>query len=78
MKLVPLSVLATFLFFLTVATPITSMTQAPPDPCAEVAQYKDFLALADKRAELMAESRSLAMTLLSLRVRFRNRRLWLS
>ena len=59
MKLNPLRVVATFLFFLTVATQTTSTAQTVPDPCVEIAQHKDFLALADRRAELLAESQQL-------------------
>ena len=58
MRLNPLAVIATLPLFLTVATQ-TSMAQTLPDPCVEVTQYKDFLALADRRAELMAESQQL-------------------
>ena len=67
MKLIPLSVGATFLFCLTVATPTTSMAQTVPDPCAEIAQYKDFLALADRRAELLAESQQLTFDISELK-----------
>jgi hypothetical protein len=67
MKLNPLAVIAAFLFFLTVAAPITCMAQNVPDPCAEVAQYKDFLALADKRAELLAESQQLTFDIAELK-----------
>ena len=61
MKLNPPSVIAAFLFFLAVATQTTTTAQTVPDSCAEVAQYKDFLALADRRAELLAESQQLAI-----------------
>lgn len=67
MKLIPLSVGATFLFFLAVATPTTSMAQTVPDPCAEIAQYKDFLALSDRRAELLAESQQLTFDISELK-----------
>ena len=67
MKLSPLSVVATFLFFLIVATQTTSTAQTVPDPCAELAQYKDFLALADRRAELLAESQQLTIEINELR-----------
>jgi len=67
MKLNPPSVIATCLFFLVVATQTTSMAQSVPDPCAEVAQYKDFLALADRRAELLAESQQLAIEINELK-----------
>ena len=67
MKLNPPSVIATCLFFLVIATQTTSMAQSVPDPCAEVAQYKDFLALADRRAELLAESQQLAIEINELK-----------
>lgn len=67
MKLNPPSVIATCLFFLVVATQPTSMAQTVPDPCAEVAQYKDFLALADRRAELLAESQQLMIEINELK-----------
>jgi hypothetical protein len=43
------------------------MAQSVPDPCAEVAQYKDFLALADRRAELLAESQQLTIEINELK-----------
>ena len=67
MKLKSLRVFATFLFFLAITTQIPAMAQTVPDPCAEVAQYKDFLALADRRAELMAESQQLAIEINQLK-----------
>ena len=67
MKLNPLAVIAAFLFFFTVSTQITCMAQTVPDPCAEIAQYKDFLALADKRAELLAESQQLTFDITALK-----------
>ena len=67
MKLNPLRVIATVLFFLTVATQTTSTAQTVPDPCVEITQYKDFLALADRRAELMAESQQLTFDISALK-----------
>ena len=67
MKLNPLRVIATVLFFLTVATQTTSTAQTVPDPCVEIAQYKDFIALADRRAELMAESQQLTFDISALK-----------
>lgn len=67
MKLNLPAVIAAFLFFLTVTTPTTSMGQSVPDPCAEIAQYKDFLALADRRAELLAESQQLTFDISELK-----------
>ncbi|HET8669532.1 MAG TPA: Ig-like domain-containing protein [Candidatus Saccharimonadales bacterium] len=66
MKLNPLRVIATFLFFLTVATQTTSTAQTVPDPCVEIAQYKDFITLADRRAELLAESQRLTFEISAL------------
>jgi hypothetical protein len=43
------------------------MAQSAPDPCAETAQYKDFLALADRRAELLAESQQFTNDVTSLK-----------
>ena len=63
----PLAVIATFLFFLILATQTISTAQTVPDPCAEVSQYKDFLALADRRAELLAESQQLALDINALK-----------
>ena len=67
MKLNPLRVFATFLFFLAITTQIPTMAQTVQDPCAELAQYKDFLALADRRAELLAESQQLTIEINELR-----------
>lgn len=67
MKLNPLRVFATVLFFLPITTQIPTMAQTVPDPCAEVSQYKDFLALADRRAELMAESQQLTIEINELK-----------
>lgn len=67
MKLNPLRVIATFLFFLIVATQTTSTAQTVPDPCLEIAQYKDFVTLADRRAELMAESQQLTFDISALK-----------
>jgi len=67
MKLNPLRVIATVLFFLTVATQTTSTAQTVPDPCVEIAQYKDFITLADRRAELMAESQQLTFDISALK-----------
>jgi len=68
MKLNPLSVIATFLFFLTVATQTISTAQTVSDPCVEVTQYKDFLALADRRGELLAESQQLSIDINDLKI----------
>jgi len=67
MKLNPLRVIATAVFFLIVATQTTTTAQTVPDACTEVSQYKDFLALADKRAELLAESQQLTVDLSELK-----------
>lgn len=62
MKLNPPTVIVTFLFYLTVvATQTISTAQTMPDPCIEIAQYKDFLTLADRRAELLAESQQFTL-----------------
>ncbi len=66
MKLNPPAVIAT-LFFLTITTQITSTAQTVADPCAEIVQYKDFLALADRRAELLAESQQLNIEISELK-----------
>ncbi len=63
----PLPVIATCLFLLTVATQNTTTAQTVSDPCVEVTQYKDFLALADRRAELMAESQQLTFDISALK-----------
>lgn len=60
-------VIATFLVFLPIANQTTSTAQTAPDPCAEVSQYKDFLALADRRAELLAESQQLTFDISELK-----------
>lgn len=59
MKLRPLQLLSTCLFFLIVATQTSSMAQTPLSTCPEIEANKDFLTLADRRAELMAESQQL-------------------
>jgi len=67
MKLNLPSVFAAFLFFLIVATQVTSMAQTVPGPCAEFSQDNDFLALADRRAELLAESQQLTLDISELK-----------
>jgi hypothetical protein len=67
MKLNPPAVIVTLLLFFPVATRNPIQAQTVPDPCAETAQYKDFLALADRRAELMAESQQLTFDLKELK-----------
>ena len=67
MKLRSLPLLATSIFFLIVATQTTITAQTVPDPCVETAQYKDFVALADRRAELLAESQQLTFDISALK-----------
>jgi len=59
MKLHPLPVIATFLFFATIATQTRCTAQTTSNPCVEIAQYRDFHTLANRRDELMTESQKL-------------------
>ncbi|HVQ36383.1 MAG TPA: hypothetical protein VMS31_02555 [Pyrinomonadaceae bacterium] len=67
MKLNPLQVIVAFLFFLTVATHTTSTAQTTSDRCVEIAQYRDSVVLANRRAELVAEFQQLTNEISALK-----------